>query len=216
MQQYFPCYRCGAHNLVGSVSCGNCGQQLYYNCPHCGAWVDNRYINCPNCNSKLCWPSSPNYACGKTQYVPSNYAKDKKPGPWPAILVSVFVICLIALIFAIPGSPSAAKTDATNAILQTVKTGISASAGQPEITVSSPNGQASPAGSSAYLPANVNLTTSSGEVIEIQMTDGAGNSSMGGYTDSTGYTIKRSPYAQQTCSNCGPCSNGRCQGYTQP
>lgn len=228
MQQYFPCHRCGAYNLVGSASCGNCRQQLYYSCPSCGTWVDNRYAYCPNCYRRLYWPGSTDCRYGQTRHMPiHSNAEGKKTGPWPAIVISLFIIGLIALIFTNPGSSSATKIDTTNAILQTVSTGIAIPDSQPKITVSSPNGQASPSldpsqieasseSSPAYLPTGVTLTTSSGEIIEIQMTDDASNSSNGVYTDSTGYTPKRSAYAQQIWPNWGHCSKGSCQGYTQP
>jgi len=104
-------------------------------------------------------------------------AEEKKTGPWPAIVISLFIIGLIALIFTNPGSSSATKIDTTNAILQTVSTGIAIPDSQPKITVSSPSGQASPSldpsqieasseSSPAYLPTGVTLTTSSGEIIE--------------------------------------------------
>ena len=222
MQQYFPCPTCGAYNLVGSASCSTCCQQLYYNCPYCGTWVDNRYIDCPYCHKKLCWPGSLD-TYDRVKYVPSHsYAKKKKTGPWPAILVSLFIICLVALLFTQPSSSIATKTD-TIAVPQT---GTLGSDSQAKITVSSPNGQTSlspepsltpspSTDSSTYLSGDVNLTTSSGEIIGTQMPDAAGNSSTGGYTDSTGYTPKRSAYAEQMWPNWGHCNNGSCQACTQ-
>ena len=238
MQQYFPCHRCGAHNLVGAASCGHCRQQLYYNCPHCGAWVDNRYPHCPNCRRALNWPKpgGPNYTYGQTWYVPQySYAQESKGNPWPAILVSLFIIGVVALIFLNPGSSSATKNDTPVVTLQTTQPSTSPSNSQAVITASSPNAQpsSSPAPSSAspalsntgnnssYFPAGVTLTTSSGEVIEIQMSGTSTGSSTSGSTsytgkaDSTGYIPRRSSYAQQMWPTWGHCSKGSCQAYYQ-
>lgn len=238
MQQYFPCHRCGTHNLVGAASCSRCRQQLYYNCPHCGAWVDNRYPHCPGCRRALNWPrpSSPNYSYGETWYAPGySYIAEKKGNPWPAILVSLFIIAVVALIITNPGSSNATKNEITVATLQTSQPSPSPAASQAVITASSPNGQPSSAslpaspviqapasGNTEFLPAGVTLTTSNGEVFEIQMSTGTGSSSSGstlsttGTADSTGYIPRRSTYAQQMWPTWGHCTKGSCQAYYQP
>jgi|GEM_PF-444174 len=238
MQQYFPCHRCGTHNLVGAVSCSFCRQQLYYNCPHCGAWVDNRYHHCPNCSRALNWPKSggSNYSYGDTLYAPQySYVVEKKGNPWPAILVSLFIIGMAALIITNPGSSNTTKNDITVATLQTSQPSSSPSASQAVITASSPNGQPSSAslpaspvtqvpatGNTDYLPSGVTLTTSNGEVFEIQMSTGTGNTSSDSTinttatADSTGYIPKRSAYAQQMFPTWGHCRGGSCQAYYQP
>lgn len=223
MQQHFPCHRCGTYNLIGSPTCSHCRQQLYYNCPHCRSWVDNRYSHCPQCHSPLSWPHNtvPQNAYGETWYRPqSNYVEDKKGNPLPAILVSLFIVGVVALIFINPGSSSATRSDTANAIL-TTKASASPSASQPQITLSSPAGPSSPSSSApstsqvtsgdsaAYLPAGVSLTTSSGEIVEIEITPVTGSTSSGSST------VKRSAYLQQLWPTWGHCTKGSCQAYTQ-
>jgi len=224
MQQYFPCHRCGAHNLVGAASCSHCHQQLFYNCPHCQGWVDNRYSHCPQCSGVLKWPApgGAHHAYGQTWYVPQgNYIEEKKGNPLPAILVSLFIIGVIALIFVNPGNSGAAKSDITASSansLQTAKTSMSPSAGQPQITVSSvagppssstpPSTQAASGDSSSYLPASVTLTTTAGDTVEIEISPATS-------TSGTGYTPKSSAYLQQLYPTWGHCTKGSCQAYVQ-
>jgi hypothetical protein len=242
MQQYFPCHRCGTHNLVGAVSCRNCHQQLFYNCPHCHAWVDNRYSHCPQCRHSLSWPRDvgPQNTYGQTWYVPqANYVEHKKGNPLPAVLVSLFIIGVIALIFVNPGSSSATKNYATAPTTSTVPvTGatITQSGNQPQITLSGPSAPSSPApststptqsapasqsSSAAYMPSGVTLTTSSGEIIEIQMSPATGSGSStnsGAYTNLTSSgssTVKRSAYLDQLWPTWGHCTKGSCQAITQ-
>jgi hypothetical protein len=226
MQQYFPCHRCGAHNLVGAPSCSHCQQQLYYSCPHCRAWVDNRYSHCPQCHKAMNWPQNtvPQYTYGQTWYVPqAGFTEKKKGNPLPAILVSLFVIGVVALIFINPGSSSATKSGVTADPVQTTRSSISPSGSQPQITISGPaapsdsaskpatslSTQASSGGSSAYMPAGVTLTTTSGEIIEIPVTPSTSTSSSGSST------VKRSAYLDQLWPTWGHCTKGSCQAYTQ-
>jgi hypothetical protein len=245
MQQYFPCHRCGTHNLVGAVSCRNCHQQLFYNCPHCHAWVDNRYAHCPQCRRALSWPRdvAPQNTYGQTWYVPqqTSYVEEKKGNPLPAILVSLFIIGIIALIFVNPGSSSATKNYTTASTTSTVPVSgayITAPGSQPQITLSSPavpspdstapsSTQTAQASSAAYVPSGVTLTTANGEVIEIQMApcastsnaySNASSSSSSAYSNvssSGSSTVKRSAYLDQLWPTWGHCTKGSCQAYTQ-
>jgi hypothetical protein len=221
MQQYFQCHRCGAHNLVGAAICSHCHQQLFYNCPHCRAWVDNRHSHCPQCRKALNWPKTgaPQNTYGQTWYVPQrSYVEERKGNSLPAVLVSLFVVGVIALIFINPGSSSATKYDATaanNNSLQTAKTSMSPSGSQPQITLSSPgvttqSADTSTAAPAPYTPANVTLNTSSSQTEEINIIPTLNTSTVG-----TGYTPKRSAYLQQQWPTWGHCTKGSCQGYTQ-
>ena len=93
MQHTFPCYRCGAHNIVGVKTCNYCYSPFYYNCPHCHAWVDNTFINCPSCRNYLNWPAAVS-TDGDTVYGATHvkYAGNEVYGRrsvWPAVLLSL-------------------------------------------------------------------------------------------------------------------------------
>lgn len=217
MQQYHPCNRCGAHNIIGAASCSHCGQQLFYNCPHCGTWVDNRYPHCPQCHRALNWPGSgeADYSYGQTWYVPQ---ETKKRNSLPAILVSLIIIGAIVLAFVTQSNSSTANQD-TIATLQTMSTGVSPSGNQGQITVSSAgpttsSSQSTEADGSSYLPVGVTLTTTGGETIEIDMTPSVDTSGGTGAATTT-TTIKRSAYLEQIYPNWGHCTKGSCQSYTQ-
>lgn len=218
MNQFFPCHRCGTHNVVGAAACSHCYTQLYYNCPHCSAWVDNRYSQCPQCSRDLNWPKEgPQYDIygGQTRYVPpvTQYGEKKKSFAWTAIPISLFILIALYLVLTAPGSLSATKSGpgSSDAGAAQASTPAATPSGYlHQITLSGPTSSTSPNTSAT----GVTLNTPSGNSYTIDITQPSDTNTDTDTTTST-FNAGKSSYLYNLWPGWGHCNKGSCQSCTQ-
>lgn len=221
--QYFPCSRCGAQNIVGAPTCGNCYEHLHYTCPHCNAWVNNNFITCPNCYKPLNWPAQERpwdpYA-GNTTYIPGNLqyenvAEPNRRGALPAILMVLLVggLLIVGLdLLTNNSNASSASNQATVSaapVSDTPQTHSTSSSTQTPVSAVtlSPAPNTTPTPAATLTSANVADLVSVYEYsLPASIVNTASNTSSG-----SAYTPSADAYLQQLVPGWGKCSGGSCR-----
>ena len=213
MQHTFPCYRCGAHNIIGVKTCNSCYSPFYYNCPHCSAWVDNTFINCPSCRNDLNWPAAVS-TDGDTEYGATVYGETHikyghtgghgKKSAWLAVLLSLLVaVSFLAIPISLAASNSLSPKTAVNQS-NTGSAGTSQAVHPAQLYSPSPNTTPTP----EITPSTDTLSSSTYSTIPTTP-----NSTL--YIPPGSYNPNADSYLRSIYPNWGVCVGGSCSKYTQ-
>lgn len=216
MQNTFPCYRCGAHNVIGVKNCGSCYSPFYYNCPHCSAWVDNTFVNCPACRNDLNWPEAVSTdgdtIYGATRIRSGHTAAHGRRSVWPAVLLSsLAAIALLVIPISLAASNSLSPKPAVNQS-STKSSDVSQPIHPAQLYSPKPNSTPTPDNPQSPYTAPSTDTLSSNAYSTIPAPSSSSSSL---YIAPGTYNPGASAYLRSIYPNWGVCVGGSCSRYTQ-
>ncbi|MHB8084225.1 MAG: hypothetical protein ACYDHZ_00160 [Dehalococcoidia bacterium] len=218
MQHTFPCYRCGAHNIIGVKNCANCYSPFYYNCPHCSAWVDNTFVNCPTCRNDLNWPATAtdgDTVYGATVYgathIKSGYTVSHgKRSAWPAVLLSLLgAVAVLVIPISLAASNSLSPKPAVN---QSSTTSADSSQAIHPAQLYSPKPNTTPTPDNTQAP---NISPSTDTIYSSTYSTIPSPPSSSLYIAPGSYNPGASAYLRSIYPNWGVCVGGSCSRFTQ-